>query len=479
MGIRLEETVCEGRLTKEVGSSTNVNKFGSGFIKKKEQEHQQPQQQARPQFNNNNRVQRTPHFDPITMSYVELFPTLLAKNHIQTRSPPDVPKEIPYWYKADQFCAYHQRAPGHSIENCYGLKSDVQRLIKGGILSFKYVNLNVQTNPLPQHMGASANMMHGCPGKFAVFEVRFIRESLVIMHVSLTMLAFVNHEHNYTACRFCFINLCACPLVRQDIQKLLDQRTIKITYDTNHDDDEVNIIVPQFNVPNMEIIYDNQKTFASPLIISFPGLVPYKYDKAIPYKYNATMIENGVEVPLPSIVNIVDVSIVTRSMCVYAFTPPRRTKDVAVGKTQVEIPVEQVGQSSGTNQKVDNDEVFKLIKKNEYNMVEQLLHTPSKIFMLSLLMSSEAHRKALQKVLEQAYVDHDVIVGQFDDIVANITACNNMSFCNGELPEEGGNHNMALHISMNCVSYIFSSVLLDIGSSLNVMPKSTLSRLSF
>lgn len=38
MGMQLEEEVCEGRLTKEVGSSSNFKKFGSGFIKKKEQE---------------------------------------------------------------------------------------------------------------------------------------------------------------------------------------------------------------------------------------------------------------------------------------------------------------------------------------------------------------------------------------------------------------------------------------------------------
>lgn len=44
--------------------------------------------------------------------------------------------------------------------------------------------------------------------------------------------------------------------------------------------------------------------------------------------------------------------------------------------------------------------MIKLIKKSEYDMVEQLLHTPSKIHVMSLLMSFEAHREALQKVLE-------------------------------------------------------------------------------
>ncbi|KAI5409968.1 hypothetical protein KIW84_055435 [Lathyrus oleraceus] len=50
---------------------------------------------------------------------------------------------------------------------------------------------------------------------------------------------------------------------------------------------------------------------------------------------------------------------------------------------------------------------------------------------------------------------------------------------NEELPEEGRNHNLALHISMNCKKDALSNVLVDTGSSLNVLPKSTLSKLSY
>ena len=57
--------------------------------------------------------------------------------------------------------------------------------------------------------------------------------------------------------------------------------------------------------------------------------------------------------------------------------------------------------------------MLKLIKRSEFNVVDELLHTSSKIFILSLLINSEAHKEALQKVLEQAYVDHNVTTGQF------------------------------------------------------------------
>jgi hypothetical protein len=87
--------------------------------------------------------------------------------------------------------------------------------------------------------------------------------------------------------------------------------------------------------------------------------------------------------------------------------------------------------------------------------------------------------EALMKVLDQAYVDHDVTLGQFGSIVGNVTACNNLSFNDEELPERGRSHNLALHVSVICKPDALSNVLLDTGSSLNVMTKTTLDKLSY
>ncbi|KAL2347436.1 hypothetical protein Fmac_001436 [Flemingia macrophylla] len=43
-----------------------------------------------------------------------------------------------------------------------------------------------------------------------------------------------------------------------------------------------------------------------------------------------------------------------------------------------------------------------------------------------------------------------------------------------EIPPEGPNHNKPLHISVKCKEYLIAKVLVDNGSSLNVMPKRTL-----
>lgn len=213
------------------------------------------------------------------------------------------------------------------------------------------------------------------------------------------------------------------------------------------------------------------------------GPTPYESDKVVSYKYNATMVENGKEVPIPSpslVVNIADVSGVTQNGRIFSIVAPKRTEDVVIEKsTQEKTPIMQGSQSSNVNQNDDQDEVLKLIKKSDFNVVDQLLHTPSKIYVLSLLMSSEAYQEALQNVLEQAYVDQDMTIDQFYGIVANITACNNLIFSDEEFPEKGRNHNLALHISMNCQEDALSNVPVDTDYSLNVMLKSTLPKLAY
>ena len=157
MGICLEEAVREGRLTKSEGFG-GAKKPSYGFTKKKEgdandvmqermvntprrhyQHHQQvasvtsfvgatlttvayqrPSQQGNQGYN-----QRRENYDPIPMSYAELLPALVQKKLVHTRPPPAVPSSLSWYYKADQTCAFHQGAPGHSVENCYPLRTEV------------------------------------------------------------------------------------------------------------------------------------------------------------------------------------------------------------------------------------------------------------------------------------------------------------------------------------------------------------------
>ena len=65
--------------------------------------------------------------------------------------------------------------------------------------------------------------------------------------------------------------------------------------------------------------------------------------------------------------------------------------------------------SSSPDSKVE--ELMRLIRKSDYNIIEQLHHTPSKMSMLSLLIYSKAHRNALMKLLKNAFVPQEITVG--------------------------------------------------------------------
>lgn len=112
-----------------------------------------------------------------------------------------------------------------------------------------------------------------------------------------------------------------------------------------------------------------------------------------------------------------------------------------------------------------------MIKKSDYKIVDQLHQTPSKISIMSLLMKYQSHMEVLLKVLAQYHVTLDITVGQFDGVVTNITTCNTLSFNSEEFPKDERNHNCALHVSIKCKDNTLSRVLVDTGSSLNVIPK--------
>ena len=130
--------------------------------------------------------------------------------------------------------------------------------------------------------------------------------------------------------------------------------------------------------------------------------------------------------------------------------------------------------------KVAEDEAadfLRIIKSSEYSVVKQLSKMPSHISVLALLLASESHRKALLKVLNEAYVPEDITGPSFENMVTSILVTNQLTFSDDELPPEGRGHIKALYISVKTNDRIVSRVLIDNGSALNVCPLSTLEKL--
>ena len=81
------------------------------------------------------------------------------------------------------------------------------------------------------------------------------------------------------------------------------------------------------------------------------------------------------------------------------------------------------------------------------------------------------------KVLKQVYVPYNAPIDKIDRLVGNIMMDNYISFNDEEIPPNGHDSTKTLHITTKVKDYTLPKVLIDNGSSLNVMPLSTLMRL--
>ena len=120
---------------------------------------------------------------------------------------------------------------------------------------------------------------------------------------------------------------------------------------------------------------------------------------------------------------------------------------------------------------------MKFIQQSEYKVVQQLNRLPARISLLELLMHSTSHRKLLMKILNGVHVEQNISLDSFEGIVNNITTNNYLTFTDEEIPTEGRGHNKALHVYVKCLDHVIACVLIDNGSSLNVMTKATLGKL--
>ena len=81
------------------------------------------------------------------------------------------------------------------------------------------------------------------------------------------------------------------------------------------------------------------------------------------------------------------------------------------------------------------------------------------------------------KALDKIYVTHNISMEGINQLIGNMKIGAFIVFSDKEIPPESKGSTKALHITIKCKNHIMPRVLLDNGSSLNVIPMSTLSRL--
>ena len=106
-------------------------------------------------------------------------------------------------------------------------------------------------------------------------------------------------------------------------------------------------------------------------------------------------------------------------------------------------------------------------------MIQQFNKSPTQLSILAMLLSSEVYHEDLLKVLKETRIPTNII-DSFKGMVSLVLATNQASFSNDELPLEGKDYTLAMHIIFKCEDMIVARVLIDNGSALNVYPMAIL-----
>ncbi|XP_058729317.1 uncharacterized protein LOC131601500 isoform X2 [Vicia villosa] len=469
-----------------------------------------PQQQQHLQghrSNNDRYPPRTrPHrkIDPIPMTYAQVLQHLLKIEKITLRDAPNAPDTQSPNYNVNVRCAFHSGAAGHDTERCIALKNKVQDLLDQKIIQFTPTP-NIVNNPMPTHGGSGVNAIES-------------EETSVVSDVGCLTFPLVSVKQHLVNsgifpgcgvdCENCKSRPEGCADLKSMVQKLIDEGPLQFyrrSRGAKSESGEVSVIsipyepvVPiciqvPIQIP-VSIPYEEQP---AALMITVPGPIPYESEKAIPWHYGSDVYyygtkeegelseEKSVEAAVANTDNFAGTGRITRSGRVFSPQPIQNNADAlakAKGKQVVtdvqNSPIHNGPPDSAVPSK-DVEELLRIIKKSDYKVVEQLGQTQSKISILQLLMCSEGHRDALLRILNGAYVPHEISVNQLEAVANNISAGNGLGFTDHDLPPEGRNHNKALHISIECKGTTLSRVLVDTGSSLNMLPKSALMRIDY
>ncbi|KAH0781406.1 hypothetical protein KY290_001004 [Solanum tuberosum] len=97
-------------------------------------------------------------YTPITKPYAQLFERLRTTGVLQPVEG-KILDPIPRNFDGNKRCAYHSGIQGHDIEDCYGLKNQIESLIKRGVIKCNPVPPNVNNNPFPNHENREVNMV--------------------------------------------------------------------------------------------------------------------------------------------------------------------------------------------------------------------------------------------------------------------------------------------------------------------------------
>ncbi|XP_071923339.1 uncharacterized protein [Coffea arabica] len=425
------------------------------------QNHSRPNYHPRPTLQNNNPSQnpfqtrgvqnqrqfRT--FSNLGRPIDQLYEQLRAAGKISTIPPKLYPRAPPDGYDPQAICAYHSGSPSHTTGNCWALKHKIQDIIDSGDILLRRKGEqgpNVSKNPLPEH-GSTVGVI--IADEDFIDPTQYIVDEIEVFGVMETDHA--RMRKSLFAEKF---------MTNDDVEKKLKSLVFEkeepfIVEDGVFEVDKIPFIL---DLPSFE--WD----ISEPVILKFSEQIPVNNLQEVPWNYEESILLMGDKKCLKE-----EVSTITMS-------------ERIVGNSKVDVQSKAKVKSPTSKSLVPENKAvdfLKMLKRNEYKIVEQLDMMPAQISFWNLLLTSELHREALLKILNEAQVSKDIPVDKFSNIVGNVLAANHIAFSDDDLTAEGIGHNRALYISVRCNGKLLPRVLVDNGSALNICPWNTLIKLGF
>ncbi|XP_012435079.1 uncharacterized protein LOC105761728 [Gossypium raimondii] len=418
-----------------------------------------------------------PQLTPIPVTYRELYQNLFDAHVVSPFYLKPMQPLYPKWYDANAQCEYHAGTKGHSIENCIAFKKLVEKLINLGIVKIgDSSGPNVAGNPLPNHDDKEVNAIIEYGGRRVKANVAEIKTPLEWVWKQMMKEGLIKQDsikRPKGVRKFCKFhaeeghNIQKCTEFRTMVQNLMDNKELEFYEEIKGlEEGEVYASEEGFKGKAQEVNYpvviilkpmskESGIQIASKVIIKKPVSFPYKDSKKVHWNYDCNVTIPGKE----SFVNTSeeDEKFYTRSGKCY--DPANARVESGKGKAlAVELGKAKTNKiESHVNQPVTENEArefLKVLKHSEYSVVEQLHKQPARISVLEFLLSSEIHRNALIKVLNETYVANDISVNKLDGLVNNISADNFIFFNDDEIPPGGRGATKALHITARCGEYM-------------------------
>ncbi|XP_070021571.1 uncharacterized protein [Nicotiana sylvestris] len=309
---------------------------------------------------------------------------------------------------------------GYIIDECRSLKDKIQSVIDNNIIVAKETTLNVRNNPMPDYKGGGIHMIEVEDDWDLEGSIGLIAEDDDPKKPTITLNTIIVQIQPY-------------------------------------EDAEVNMFVP------LEFETALPVKTPAPIEVEFVSSanapIPFEVAALPPKDYTAEARRKGKV----RIGETIAAQGMTRTGRVYTLEHLAESSKEASNRP----PLIEIGLNN----------LWRKIQAKEYSVIDQLNKTPTQISILSLLQNFEAHKNALLKVLNEAYVPSNITSGEVANMVGQVLESHKITFNEDELLPEGLGHDKALHITVQCEDYFITRILIDGGSSLNICPLVTLKKL--